>query len=160
MLSARSARNHRTGQNPVQGLCVSDRDEIYRLQVRIYTQRSSHYLHQSSAGNIQNEWRHFRRSLFRSYSIKINQFYPKISSEKEESKSELEYLPMGSWNRIKKSKEENNLSNCDIYGESSYGNSRLRKNYKLSKKKALTYSKNTGDSLLRSFSESDTLWLS
>lgn len=80
------------------------------------------------------------------------------SIEKSPSKNELAFFPRGAWNRISKSKKEKSLKNCDIYGESSYGNTRLRSCYKLSKDKAVTYAKNTDDSLLLNLAESDIYW--
>ena len=70
----------------------------------------------------------------------------------------LELLPKGAWNRILKAKKEKNLTNCQIYGESSYGNKRLRPNYQLSKKKATVYSKNIADDFLHNLATSDIYW--
>ena len=81
-----------------------------------------------------------------------------ISIRKSTTKLKLQYLPQGSWNRVLKTKKEKNLTDTFIHGESPYGNTRLRKQYKLCKEKARIYSKNIGDTYLYTLATSDIYW--
>lgn len=82
-----------------------------------------------------------------------------LSLEKIDQNNPLNILPKGAWNRILKVRKEKKLTNASILGKHGVGhNERLRPNYKLSKEKAKTYSKNIGDDFLYNLSDSEVCW--
>ena len=75
----RRAANHQPRLHPLQGLCLPDRDEVHRLQVRRTSEGSARHLHQPRAGHLENELQHLRRSRLRSHSPEVGQLVQEVS---------------------------------------------------------------------------------
>lgn len=83
----------------------------------------------------------------------------RLSKEKLDQDDPLDLLPMGAWNRILNIKKERNLSNADILGKHGLDHhERLKPDYKLSKEKAIIYSKNIDDLYLYNLANSEICW--
>ena len=83
MLPAQGAGDHPAGQNQIQRLCLPDRDEVHRLQVRIQGRGSARHLHQPRTGNLENEFQHLRRSRLRSDAAEMGQLVQEIPAPAE-----------------------------------------------------------------------------
>ena len=79
MLPSPSAGNNRIGQNQIQRLRFSDRNEIHGLQMRFHAKRSANYFYQPRTRHIKNERRNFRRSIFWSYSVESWKLVSEVS---------------------------------------------------------------------------------
>ena len=87
MLQTPCARNHRTRQNQIQGICLPDRDEIHGIQDWLQDKGSAGDIRKQKRRRVENERRHLRRGILRRNETALGRMDKEIPENKRITKT-------------------------------------------------------------------------